>query len=52
MLRPFFPFLQVSRGRTESAGSALRLYRFPRLEFDLALRLEWRYPRICIAICD
>jgi len=52
MKGPFPPFLQISRGRVESVGSDLRLYRFPKLKFDLVLCFSWRYPRICITIYD
>ncbi len=50
MKNPFFPILQIGRGRVESVGSKLRLYRFPRLGFDLTICFEWRNPRICIEI--
>jgi hypothetical protein len=44
MPRLFFPFLQIGRGRVESVGSALRLYRFLRLGFDLTVMLRLACP--------
>jgi hypothetical protein len=52
MKNPFPPFIQINRGRVESVGPALRLYRFPKLRFDLVLCFDWGYPRICITIYD
>jgi hypothetical protein len=50
MKNPFFPILQIDRGRVESVGAALHLYRFPKLRFDLVLCFKWENPRICITL--
>jgi hypothetical protein len=40
------PYLQIERGRVESVGAALRLYRFRR--FDLTVCFSIKYPRVAI----
>src|SRR3979409_749993 len=48
--KPFLPRTSNHARHTESVGSALMLYRFSRLGFDLTVCFEWKYPRICIAV--